>query len=119
MGKLEFFTAQHRQPIDCDDFPGSLANFSSIPSDARLYNVYATENPGSERQLIGHIELKGHFTTSDFGDKQLFFMHQPVEDDFRLRPEWLPYPDAGCIFTPWATQPPVDWGCLLCKADGC
>lgn len=118
--KLEFFTAEHHCPIDCDDFSGSLANFSSIiPDGVTLYDVYATRNPGDSRQLIGRIELTGAFTTSDFGDKQLFFMHQAVEDDFRFKPEWIASPDVGCTFAPWMYQPPVNLGCTLCHDDGC
>jgi len=117
--KVEFSTQQHQRLIDCDDFAGSLANFSSISPHAALFDVYATENPGSERTLIGYIELKDPFTTSDFGDKQLFFMHQPVEDDFSLRPDWLLHADAGCGINPWGTQPSRSWGCTLCDGDAC
>jgi hypothetical protein len=117
--KLEFYTPQHNFPIACNDFVGSLSNFSTIPPDARLYDVYATQNPGDERQLIGHLDLTGSFTMSDFGDKNLFFMHQPVEDDFKLRPDWIASPDVGCAYSPWSVQPPVEFGCFLCKGAGC
>jgi len=117
--KVEFYTTQHNVPIACSDFPGSLSNFSSIAPDSRLFDVYATQNPGDERKLIGHLDLTGNFAMSDFGDRNLFFMHQPVEDDFRLRPDWLAAPDVGCSYTPWLVQPPVELGCAVCQGDGC
>jgi len=117
--KLDFFTSALQQPIDCNDFPGSLANFTSIPTGTPLYSVYATQNPQSPRTLIGHIELTGEFTMSKFGDTQLFFMHQALEDDLKFRSEWTASPDVGCTFSPWLLQPPVNLGCALCQADGC
>jgi len=117
--KLEFFTSTLQRPIDCNDFPGSLANFTSLPMGTRLYSVYATQNPQSPRSLIGYIELTGEFTMSKFGDTQLFFMHQALEDDLKFRSEWTASPDVGCTFSPWLLQPPVNLGCALCQADGC
>merc|ERR1711920_958614 len=83
------------------------------------YQVYATQNPQSSRTLIGHIELTGNFAMSNFGDTQLFFQHQPLEEDLKFRPEWAASPDVGCVFPPWLYQPPVNLGCTLCQLDGC
>ena len=38
--------------------------------------------------------------TSYFGDEHLFFRHQRMDDDLKLRPEWEPYtPKYGGIFS--------------------
>ena len=65
-------------PVPNHDYRDDL---ESIPVGTKLYDVYgrvagASEN---ERTLIGYIETKTKFLSSEFGDKRLFFKHQRVE----------------------------------------
>merc|ERR1719272_387370 len=73
----------------CSDLSAALGNFGKLKKDDVLFKVLATEAPGGTPQEIGEFILTGQFTTSAFGDSQLFFKHQYMEDDFALRPDWL------------------------------
>lgn len=47
-----------------------------IPADATIYDVYATDKPlplGGSETLIGSLQLDGQFTTTNWGDKNMFF----------------------------------------------
>jgi hypothetical protein len=66
----------------------------TVPANTTIYDVYATNKPlplGGEEKLIGSIKLDGSLTTSKWGDEKLFFQHQIISDDFKLKPEWKPY----------------------------
>lgn len=69
--------------------------------------------------------LKSNFTLSKFGDEQLFFKHQAVEEDFARRPDWLDVVDKQDMCGVYAKVGPVEIavsssipkraeGCLLC-----
>ena len=51
---------------------------------------------------IGDLVLTSEMTTSQWGDKHLFFRHQMKDEDVALFPEWEQYldkfgaPAAGC-----------------------
>ena len=65
-----------------------------IPADSTIYDVYALDAPlplGGVETLIGSLKLDGAFTTSNWGDKNMFFQHQIVTDDIKLKPEWKNY----------------------------
>lgn len=65
-----------------------LDQLKSIPENANLYNVYAYDGPkemGGKEALIGKLQLDGKLVTSKWGDENLFFRHQNVRDDFKLR----------------------------------
>jgi len=67
-------------------------HLSHINSDATLYEVYALETPKSEAEHIGRLSLTEKLTSSRFGDNELFFQHQSMDDDWKihskLNPEW-------------------------------
>jgi len=35
--------------------------------------------------------MDGSFTTTNWGDKNMFFQHQKVAEDTKIHPEWEPY----------------------------
>lgn len=37
------------------------------------------------------MRLKTTLVTSNWGDEHMYFRHQRMEDDLKLRPEWEPY----------------------------
>jgi hypothetical protein len=66
-----------------------FAEITRLKAGTKLFYMYAKGAPGGELEAIGHIQLTDRFTTSQFGDRQFFFKHQSMEEDFRLRPDWL------------------------------
>merc|ERR1712113_890904 len=69
-----------------------LANLmSKVQTDGKIFDVFATPAPGSEgdKTKIGEIILTSELRTSIFGDEKLFFRHQHMEEDFKLKEEWL------------------------------
>lgn len=65
-----------------------------IPADSTFYDVYALDKPkelGGTETLIGSLQLDGSFTTSDWGDQHLFFKHQLMTEDLKIKPEWTKY----------------------------
>jgi hypothetical protein len=74
---------------DCQDYTTCLSNLASIAPGTALFEVFALASLGATRQAIGTITLTSQLSTSSFGDEQLFFQHQHMEDDFSIHPEWL------------------------------
>lgn len=75
----------------CGDYGACMAKLESIAVGTRLFEVSAVARPGrsAQPQVIGYISLTEALTTSKFGDTQLFFRHQHMEEDFELEPSWL------------------------------
>lgn len=49
------------------------------------------EQMGGKEYFIGNLVTNSVMTTSLFADRDLFFGHQPLEEDVLLRPEWQDY----------------------------
>lgn len=76
------------------NYMGYLDQLKSVPANSNIYDVYALNKPvplGGTETLIGTISLDGTFTTTMWGDRNLFFKHQIITDDMNLKPEWKPY----------------------------
>merc|ERR1712179_193006 len=75
-----------------DEYHGVLADdLATIEKDTVLWNVFAWDNPeelGGREELIGSLILTSPLVPSLWGDTKLFFRHQDMRDDFKLRPEW-------------------------------
>jgi len=74
---------------DCNDYAACLTNLGGIVAGTKLFEVFALASPGASQQAIGAITLTSQLSTSRFGDDDLFFQHQHMEDDFTIHPEWL------------------------------
>ena len=62
---------------------------SKVTPGTMLYEVWAKESPRTaEKVLIGKVTTKSELISSEYGDKELFFQHQDINEDFVLRPEW-------------------------------
>jgi len=74
----------------------------TIPEEALLFNVYAMDQPvelGGTESLIAQLKTKSTMVTSYWGDEHMFFRHQRMDDDLKLRPEWEPYtPNPKVLF---------------------
>jgi len=69
------------------DFETQLSKI--IRPGQHVYDVYAQATPFKEDlTLIGKIYARSNPTTSNFGDKSLFFQHTRFEDDLKTYPSW-------------------------------
>jgi hypothetical protein len=60
----------------------------TLPAGTELYTIYAIASPKAPEVKIGTIVLKSKFTTSKFGDENLFFEHWNMAEDIKIHPEW-------------------------------
>ena len=71
-----------------EPFTGDLV---TIPKGTKLYEIFALDMPeemGGSEKMIGELFLTSKLVTSEWGDTRLFFRHQDMAEDLRLRPEW-------------------------------
>jgi len=64
-----------------------MQTLGAVPSNSVLFDVYGVDSMGGKETLIGTLDLEGELVASAFGDQQLFFRHQKMDDDFKTRPE--------------------------------
>ena len=82
----------------------------TIPPGTTLYKVFALDKPiqlGGSETHIGDLVLTSDITTSNWGDKHLYFRHQDMADDVVIKPEWEDYLDKFGI--------PGDSGCPVAR----
>merc|ERR1719419_1869715 len=87
-----------------------LVDLMSIPKGSTLYEVWALDIPekmGGTETHIADLVLTSDMTSSNWGDKHLFFRHQDMAEDVVLRPEWEEYLDKFGI--------PGDSGCPVMR----
>lgn len=73
---------------------GYMDQLKAIPANHKLYKVMALDKPkqmGGKLSYIGDLVLDGKMTSSKWGDENLFFRHQKMDDDLEIHPEWKPY----------------------------
>jgi len=51
----------------------------------------APKELGGTEMKIAQIKTASKMTTSNWSDEHLFFRHQRMDDDLKLKPEWVPY----------------------------
>lgn len=82
-----------------------------------LFKVFAYSCPlhklsGSRGELIGRVVATSKITTSLWGDQQLFYKHQRIEDDLKVFPWWSDYlqhwSNGRMDETPMKFPPPVE-----------
>ena len=77
-----------------DAAPGSMTEFldqfKAIPVGTKLYTIKAIQNPENPiDSILGNLVIADECVSSNFGDTEMFFKHQWIEDDIALRPEWI------------------------------
>jgi len=81
-----------------DEYHGELHDdLKTIEEDTILWEVHAWDDPaelGGVEEHIGDILLSSPLVRSFYGDSKLFFRHQDMRDDFKLRPQWKKYTSA-------------------------
>lgn len=92
-GKFPFNLKFHSPVVsdcDCNNYAQCLQNLvQNLPVGTTVFEVLAQADPSASDEPIGTIVITDTLTTSNFGDEQLFFKHQHMEDDFLLKPDWL------------------------------
>jgi hypothetical protein len=81
-----------------DDYLSAIFDLKGVPANTNLYKVFAWDKPqklGGKESYIGDLVMDGQFTSSKFGDEDLFFRHQRTDEDLKIHPEWTPYKDVG------------------------
>lgn len=93
-----------------------LKELASIPDGTDIFTVYGFASPTDKKQgkniTIGTLTTTGACHQTLFGDLNLFFRHQRMEEDFALAPEWIPEMKALGDSVCEATVGPVSkWQC--------
>ena len=84
------------RPVDQKDL---MARFTSIPVGSKLYSLKAYLSPDDQvGMVLGDLVTIDNCVTSHFGDTQLFFKHQGIEEDVALNPQWTDayYDECAC-----------------------
>jgi len=84
-------TAAYPDAPSSDPDKTLASQLAALPIGTSLYSIWALQNPWNAAELIGGLQTTSNFTTSKWGDKNLFFQHTRMEDDALLHPEWKPY----------------------------
>jgi len=93
-----------------------MKELSGISPGTELFNLYAFASPTDKLQgnriSLGTLKTTDTCHQSLFGDLDLMFRHQRMEEDFALAPEWIPvvesFGDSACT----ATAGPISqWSC--------
>lgn len=70
-----------------------LGELAGIPVGTALFNVLAYASPAEKKAgkktRIGSMSTTSRCVQSLFGDNELFFRHQRMEEDFAAAPEWI------------------------------
>lgn len=80
---------------------------STIQPNAPLYTVVAySDNKNSI--VLGKMVTSGSCVNSAFGDAQLFFRHQLIEEDWAIRPDFMKFvdPEKDCGVSKISVTPP-------------
>lgn len=107
-------------PKDIDDV---MSDLSSYPVGTTLFSVYACGKGNGDAEqaptsggvetacgdpfLLGEMVTTTECTTSAYGDKKFFIRHQPIEQDWQQRPDFLEQYDAKSACA-WKSDPTPD-----------
>lgn len=94
-------TGEFSYPHDTYDVPFETY-LAEIAPGSLLFKIYATDLPtelGGKESLIGEMRTVTNMVTSQWGDEHMFFRHQLMDDDLKLKPEWEPYTPNYKVFS--------------------
>lgn len=83
-----FSNAEPKDPMDY------MNQLKQVPANSVLYHVFGWTAPpqlGGKKVPIGDLKLQGSMVPSKFGDTEMFIRHQKLDEDIKLKPEWMPY----------------------------
>lgn len=89
-------TIDASKPTNMEEFLNRL--IKAVPIGSKVYSIKAWSSPGVEEADVdlGDIITTDRCVTSHYGDTKLFFKHQGIDEDSKLRPEWSDGYDNGC-----------------------
>ena len=93
--ELMFYPTGHANFSDAEKNNTQLiSELASIPAGTKLYDVLAFDSPAAKagagnKTTVGTLTTTTACYPSLFGDKQLFFRHQRMEEDFAAEPGWI------------------------------
>lgn len=88
--KLIFRPSKNLQQKLPDEFSKSFfEQIKEVKKDSVLYEIYAMDKPGDSLERIGKVVITTPFIQSEFGDRFLYFQHNYLEYDKKMRPELL------------------------------
>ena len=83
-GKIKFRT---HESSSSEEFHKQFHD--KLPEGSAIYSFTAHSNPeDTHGTVLGEMIVVDKCTTSKFGEERLFFRHQRVEEDVKLKPEW-------------------------------
>ena len=96
--KIAFEPADvHFQEAKPDSMEAFMSQFDSIEVGTTVYTLRAYSSPDdTEGTLLGNVVTTDNCVSSNYGDTQMFFKHQWIEDDITLKPEWADAYYDGC-----------------------
>jgi len=90
---------------DYSELPEFMKQFTDLPVGTVLYQLRGHQSPDDkEGVLLGDVVTTDNCVTSLYGDTELFFQHQYIDEDKALKPEWADGYDFEC--TPYCVIPP-------------
>ena len=79
-----------------DDFEADFQEIlGKIPAGTTLYRVMALAEPGSPKVHIGDLVMQTQLVSSYFGDRYMFFKHQDMKEDVKIKSEWESHLEVG------------------------
>jgi hypothetical protein len=75
-------------PVAWHGYSQYVDQLANIPSNTRLFDVYAQDQPHGTELLVGTVQLVGGLTRSRWADERLYFRHQKKDDDLAVCPLW-------------------------------
>jgi len=109
--EVKFYSPKVRMPNEPRTTTDMQKLLTQIKPGTELYRVYAFASPKDKRAnkstFLGSVVTDGPCVNSKFGDERLFFRHQRIEEDWSLRPDWIPdINPKDCGLDRITTQPP-------------
>ena len=90
---------------DYSELPEFMKQFTDLPVGTVLYQLRGHQSPDDkEGVLLGDVVTTDNCVTSLYGDTELFFKHQYIDEDKALMPQWADGYDFEC--TPYCVIPP-------------
>jgi len=90
-----------------------MSQLSDIRAGSKLFDVYTYSSPTAKkegkREKFGTLTTTSQCVQSLYGDNKLFFRHQRMEEDFALKPEWIPSATSDACKA--SDKPISNWQC--------
>jgi hypothetical protein len=116
-------SAEVQRPNTPKGIDAVMADLESIPKGTKLFTVYACGKGNGAAEMeptsggvekacgdpfkLGEMVSTTECTTTAYGDAKFFIRHQPIEADWKLKPEFIKQYDAKAACG-WSKTPTPD-----------